>query len=442
MKPLHRRFPALLPNATIRIHSWTWVGISVLLIVLQLLFPQRTWTTLLIIMGGVWLLAFLWTFALGRRLSLEREMRYGWAQVGDVLQERYTIYNDSLLPAIWLEVRDHSTIPDYHTGCVTSISGRQILSWRTEGTCTRRGLFTLGPTSLHSGDPLGLCSVEVRHPNSTVLLVLPPVLPLPSIEIAAGGVAGEGRLKRHSAMETTVSVETIREYVQGDPLHAIHWPTSARRNALFVRQFDHKPQADWWIFLDLERRSQAGDGARSTEEYGIILAASLANQGIRQGRRVGLVTHGTDLTWLPPRHSSEQLMNILRTLAVVQVGARPLADLLTDAQRSIRRGASLIIITSNTEKDWLAPLFQLNTQGLAPTVLLLDPAAFGSERSIKGIDKALNDRSISHSLIPPELFDRDEARPGKQGKWEWKVVGPGKVVAVHRPAQSEWRRLG
>lgn len=410
--------------------------------ILQLFFPSRTWMTLLIIIGGTWLISLLWTFILGYGLSLEREMRYDWAQVGDVLQERYTVYNDSFLPAIWLEVQDHSTIPDYQTGRVTSINAKEILSWQTEGTCTRRGLFTLGPTSLHSGDPLGLCSVEVRHPNSTVLLVLPPILPLPTIEIAAGGVAGEGRLKRHTAMETAVSVETIREYTQGDPIHAIHWPTSARRNALFVRQFDHTPQADWWIFLDLEHRIQAGDGARSTEEYGIILAASLANRGIRQGRKVGLTAHGAELTWLPPQHSSGQLIKIMRALAATQTGARPLADLLIEAQHSIRRGASLIVITSNTEADWLAPLFQLNLHGIAPTVLLLNPASFGSERSTKGIEAALTDHGISHSQIPPELFDTAEARPGKQGRWEWKVIGPGKVVVVHRPTKSEWRRLG
>ena len=92
--------------------------------ILQLFFPNRTWMTLLIIIGGTWLISLLWTFILGHGLSLEREMRYDWAQVGDVLQERYTVYNDSFLPAIWLEVQDHSTIPDYQTGRVTSINAK------------------------------------------------------------------------------------------------------------------------------------------------------------------------------------------------------------------------------------------------------------------------------------------------------------------------------
>jgi uncharacterized protein (DUF58 family) len=438
----NKRIRKLLPNGKIRVHSWTWVLVSVLLIGLQLAWPSRTWTTLLILLGGTWLVALLWTFALGRGLSIQREMRYGWAQVGDMLQERYTLVNDSLLPAPWLEVQDHSSIPDYQTGRLTAINGREILSWQSQGVCTRRGLFTLGPTSIRSGDPLGLCSVEILQADSVNLLILPPVLPLQSIEIAAGGYVGEGRRPRRTALETTVSVETIREYAAGDPLRAIHWPTSARREALFVRQFDHMPAADWWIFLDLESRVQAGSGSRSTEEHGVILAASLADWGIRLGKKVGFVTHGERLAWLPPRHSSAQLMDIMRALAVAHTGERPLTDLLAEAKHSLRLGASLIVITSNTDGGWIAPLLQLLNNGITPTVLLFDPASFGGEASIKEVKGVLASRGITNALIPPELFDRPEAHPGKQGRWEWQVVAPGKVVPVHRPAKADWRPLG
>ncbi len=312
-------FPS--PSFTkIRLHSRLWPVLTILLLLVQLVWPSRAWMTLLIIMGGIWVISFLWTFSLARHLFLERALRYGWAQVGDQLEERFTVINDSYLPALWLEVEDHSNLPDYTAGRVTSVGASASLEWKTSGVCTRRGLFTLGPTTLRSGDPLGLCSLEIQHPNSTILLVLPPVLPLPPIEVAAGGRTGEGRRPRRAALETTVSVETVREYVPGDPLKAIHWPTSAKRNMLYVRQFEHTPSSDWWIFLDLEQSVQAGTGSASTSEHGIIMAASLADRGIRQGYSVGLVTCGQELTWMPPQRTSGHLMSILRTLALVQPG--------------------------------------------------------------------------------------------------------------------------
>ena len=423
------------------LHSRLWPILTILLLLLQLIWPSRAWSTLLILMAGSWLLSFFWTRSLARGLFLERKMRYGWAQVGDQLEEQFTIINDSLLPGLWLEVEDHSNLPDYAAGRVTSIGANQSMEWKTAGACTRRGLYTLGPTTLRSGDPLGLCSFELIYPNLTVLLVLPPVLPLPSIEIAAGGRAGEGRRPRREALETTVSVETVREYVPGDPLKAIHWPTSARRNLLYVRQFEHMPSSDWWIFLDLERRAQVGSGSDSTEELGVILAASLANRGLSEGHSVGLVTCGQELTWIPPQHLSGHSMGILRALALAQPGERPLAKLLDDAQKSIRHGASLIIITPNVQADWAAAMLQLVRIGITPTVLLLDPASFGGTESPTGTLALLNDYGIAHNLIQRDLLDRPEAHPGKQGKWEWRVVGRGKTVAVRKPADTGWRAL-
>ena len=428
--------------AKIRINSRLWPVLSILLVFLQLFWPNRAWSTLLIILAGSWLLGFFWTLSLARHLFIERQMRYGWAEVGDLLEERFTIINESFLPALWLEVQDHSDLPGYTAGRVTSIGGNQSMEWKTEGACTRRGLFNLGPTTLRAGDPFGLCSMELLRPNATLLLVLPPVLPLPAIEIAAGGRAGEGRRPRRAALETTVSVETVREYVAGDPLKSIHWATSARRDALFVRQFEHMPASDWWIFLDLERRVQLGSGFESTEEHAVILAASLANRGQHEGHAVGLVACSPDLTWIAPRHSSGQLMQLLRALALARPGDRPLSDLLEDAHKSVRHGASLIIITPNVQADWAASMLQLVRLGITPTVLLLDPLSFGGTDSTAGAVALLNEYGIAHNVIRSDLLNRPEARPGKQGKWEWRTLGRGKVVAVRKPADTGWRTMG
>lgn len=428
--------------AKVHLHSRLWLVLSIVLVLLQLLWPDRVWTTLLIILGGSWLVGFFWTLSLARHLSLERRMRYGWAQVGDLLEERFTVTNDSRLPALWLEVDDHSDLPGYAIGRVTAIGPNQSMQWKTQGSCLRRGLFNLGPTSLRAGDPLGLCSLEILQPNRAILLVLPPVLPLPAIEIAAGGRAGDSRRTGRAALETTVSVETVREYIPGDPLKAIHWPSSARREALYVRQFEHVPSSDWWIFLDLNSRVQVGGGSESTEEHGIILAASLAQRGLREGHAVGLVTGSPGLTWYPPQHSSGHLQTMLRALALAKPGEWSLAALLADAQRSVRQGSSLIIITPDVRADWAAAMLQLVRMGMPPTVLLLDPLSFGGSASPAGAQAFLDEYGIAHTTIRSDLLNRPETRPGQQGKWEWRVLGRGKTVAVHKPADTGWRTLG
>ena len=72
------------------------------------------------------------------------------------------------------------------------------------------------------------------------------------------------------------SPETQRDrrhgaHIPGDSLHTIHLldhrPTRARPSCRFSMA---TPSGDWWVILDLEKRSQAGDGWELTIELGVI----------------------------------------------------------------------------------------------------------------------------------------------------------------------------
>ena len=97
---------------------------------------------LLVVMGGLWALCYFWARALRNGLTLEREMRFGWTQVGDRLEERFVLTNTSNAPAIWVEVQDLSSMPGYDTSRGTGISGITSNEWRTQGRLyTPRGLY-------------------------------------------------------------------------------------------------------------------------------------------------------------------------------------------------------------------------------------------------------------------------------------------------------------
>jgi uncharacterized protein (DUF58 family) len=391
-------------------------------------------------LGGAWLLSYLWARSLARSLRLVREMRFGWVQVGDRLVERFTLLNDGWAPALWVELVDHSTLPDYQVGRGTRVGGERSVRWHTDALCTRRGLFSLGPASLETGDPFGLYSVALDYPASLPLMVLPPIVPLPSIEVAPGGRIGEG-LPRTDALERTVSAASVREYAPGDSLRWIHWRTSARQNGLFVRLFDGTPAGDWWIILDMNRRVQAGEGRDGTEEHGVILAASLADRGLRSGRAVGLVAGGESLVWLPPREGEPQRWEILRSLAQVSLGSRPLPELLMHMRSGMRQRASLVIITPQVDTVWVDALLLLVRRGAIPTVLLLDPVSFGGSGDIQAARTALTDMGVTHYVVARDLLDRPEARPAYERDREVIETGLGWPISFRRAPGRAWRVL-
>jgi uncharacterized protein (DUF58 family) len=428
------------PALRLRLNSWLLPALVVVLLVLQLVSPYRGWVVFLVGLGGVWLISYVWVRLLARGLRFSRVVRFGWAQVGDRLEERFELTNDGAVPVLWVEVVDHSTMPDYPAGWTTEVEAHRLRRWSRWATCSRRGLFTLGPTTLLVGDPFGVYTVSLRYFASMPFLILPPVLSLPSIRVSPGGQSGEGN-PRPNAPERTISAASVREYVPGDNRRWIHWRTTARQGSLYVRLFDGTPAGDWWIVLDMDRGAQVGEGDDSTEEHGVVLAASLGNLGLQLQRSVGLVMHGQDLVWLPPEGGDTQRWKILRDLALVSPGQHPLSDLLVQMKPVIHRHASLVVITPAVDRAWVEALLPLMKRGVVPTVLLLDPVSFGGTGDASETVGLLTNLGVTHYVITPDLLNSSEVQPAWQASWGWEVLDSGRVVPAGRPRDVAWRSL-
>jgi len=411
-----------------------------ILFVLTIIDSYPGWRLLLSGLGGAWLISYIWARSMAQNVRIRREMRFGWAQVGDQLEERFTLTNSHWIPCLWCEVIDHSDMPGYKSSRVTAVGGGERNRWRSLGLCTHRGIFTLGPTSLRMSDPLHVYGVEISESHSMSLMVTPPVVPLGTIEVAPGGRVGMGR-PLANAPERTVSAAGVREYIPGDSMRWVHWRTTARRDDFYVRLFESTPAGDWWIILDVDNKVQTGAEPDSTEEHAVILAASLADRGLRLGRAVGLVAHGDPLIWLPPKDGDGQRWEILRSLAQLTPADQPLVNLITGIRPTLGRNTSVVIITPNVDGDWVRGLLPLIWAGAAPTVMLLDPQSYGATKSSLAILALLARWSIHRYMITPDTLNRSEARPGRQGHLDWRVSPSGRVVLAGQQSDLAWKEL-
>ena len=428
-------------TARLKFNSALLPLLTVAMLVMQLFDPSKVWQTMLAAFGGALLVSWLWARSLRDGLRLTREVRFTWAQVGDKLEEQFTLTNDGLVPATWVEMVDHSTLPDYSAARAIGIGNQETNKWHTTGVCTQRGVYTLGGTTLRSSDPLGIFTVEVYQPESVSLMVTPPVIPLPQVEVMPAGWLGDGR-PRPNSLEQTVNALTVHEYQHGEPLRQIHWPTTARRNSLYTRVLDGSPANDWWIVLDAEESVQAGHGWESTLELGVILAMSLADRGFHARHSVGLLASGDQTIWLKPKQEDENhRLQITRALATLKLGQLSLADLLARAGPTLGHRTSIIIITPSINSEWLTPLTSLLWRGITPTILLMDPASFGSAHHADSFADVLSQMGISRFLLNRSLLLQPEARPGWRGQWEWRIMPTGKAISARPPGDLTWRKL-
>ncbi|MCS7220649.1 MAG: DUF58 domain-containing protein [Anaerolineae bacterium] len=401
----------------------------------ELVSPARVWVYLFVGITGLTLAAYLWARQMRDNVHLVRQTRGTWVTVGDALEEFFVIRNLGFLPVLWAEVHDRSNIPGYNVSRVVACDAQGEYRWTTKGVCRRRGVYTLGPTEVRMGDPFGLFQVTLRYPETDTILVYPRVMHLPSLELPRGAASGRARASQRSH-ERALMAATVRLYQPGDSLHLIHWPISAHRGELMVKEFDTELSGNLWIILDLDEAVQAGEGEESTLEYGVILAASLASELLRHGERraVGLVAFGQQQTFLLPQPGQAQLWRILRALASATPSPEwPLRQVLTDVGPVLGHGQTVAIITASLSTDWLPALLPLTRRGISSAVILMDPSSFDgrepSDETIASLRGLWAEHRIASHVIRQGYPFRPLIRQIRR-RVEYKVLGTGRVVPV------------
>jgi uncharacterized protein (DUF58 family) len=333
-----------------------------------------------------------------RGIQFKRSSRMLRSQVGQIFEEKFDVINPGRLPRLWIEIRDEGNLPgSYSSHVLTMVGGGETHTYISRTRLMLRGVFSLGPTRLISGDPFGLFPVNRTFQGENSLLVYPMLLEIHSFPNPPGMLPGGEALRRRT-LQITSNAAGVREYAPGDPLNRIHWLSTARRNRLMVKEFELDPLAEVWIFVDSSRDVQV-DQPRpavqfepqevwrkkyqfklppSTIEYAVTIAASLSRYYIQRGRAVGLVSTGHSLRVLPSDRGGRQLGKILEALALLQPEVDlPLHAMVEAQARYLPRGSTVVVITPSGSDGVYLTADILRRRGLRPVIVMVDAASFG-----------------------------------------------------------------
>lgn len=377
----NRSFPA-----HVRItHNILWpLLLAPLLLLNQLVTPHPVWVVLLVTLVSLYALALFWVRHQALLVTLTRRRTGALLVAGDELSEEFELRNGSVLPVLWAEFLDHSDLPDYHPGRVIGCGGNTSYRWAAKMTCRRRGVYRLGPYQLVLGDPFRFFTLTIDFADRETVLIYPRVLHLPPVPLPIGSTTGTARRQR--PLWGAQPAATVRDYQATDSLRYVHWPTTARRSQLMVKELETEPSGAVWIVLDLDQRVHQGEGDLGTLEYSIIVAASLTAQLVHSSdqRAVGLFTisGGTDGDAQPsvitraPQSGPAQLWSILAALAPVQPSVVGLAELLRTARPALGQRSTIVVVTARptalrVEGDWPAQLVHLQATGVMSSVGLV-----------------------------------------------------------------------
>jgi len=374
-------------------------------------------------------LAYLWSWSNLQGITVTRDVGTRRAQVGEEARERLVIDNDWPLPKLWIEVQDHSDMPLHAAGFVTYLPGHDRRRWIVRTPCTMRGKWTLGPVTIHSGDPFGIFKLEKPIDATADIIVYPATIDLPDFRLPSAELPGGADLRTRT-FHVTPNVSTIREYVPGDSFNRIHWRSTARTNKLMVKEFELDPTADVWIVADMHERSQAiADVQRtlfrdrrmhrdiqvpeSTEEYIVSAAASVGRHLLNGNRNVGLLAWGQHREVIPPEREARQLYKILESLAILRShSTHSLAEVLLAESAQFSRSSTMVIITCSVDQSWVSSIQQLMYRGIRAVVIFIDPETFGGWPGTDGVLRKLNELRIPvYRVTQGQLLDQALRQP-------------------------------
>lgn len=139
----------------------------------------------------------------------------------------------------------------------------------------RRGRYEIGPLRLKMVDPFGLAQITSEATAAHTFLVHPRVEPL-----TLPRDAGDRRSVSTSALRQPTGARgedfyALREYVRGDDLRKVHWPSTARRGKVMIRQEETPWHTRATIVVDDREGAHGGRGDQSSLERAVEAAAAV-----------------------------------------------------------------------------------------------------------------------------------------------------------------------
>ncbi|WP_027346197.1 DUF58 domain-containing protein [Hamadaea tsunoensis] len=218
-----------------------------------------------------------------------------------------------------------------------------------------RGRYEVGPLSIRMTDPFGLCELTRAFPSTDHLVVIPQVVPLPSVRLA-GEFAGSGDSRARSVSVHGEDDAATREYRHGDDLRRVHWRSTARVGELMVRREEQPWESRATVLLDTRANAHRGEGPTASFEWAVSAAASIAMHLREAGYRVRLVSDGSIDIDVTDAAGEAHMMDRLAEVKLSK--ASGVAPLVQHARRRADGGLILAVFgqLSDVEVQMLAGL--------------------------------------------------------------------------------------
>jgi len=258
---------------------------------------------------------------------------------------------------------------------LVSLKRGETLSWKYTFS-GKRGFHIFDSLQVSASDPFGLINIRQQIPTNGQILILPLAPRVRRIAIRTRSTRVYSGIIPARQGGSGVDFFGVREYQQGDALHAVNWRVSARHaQALYANEYEQERVADVGIILDARMQVNRLGEKLSIFDESVVAAASLADAFLSSGNRVGLLVYGQFINWTLPGYGKQQRERVLQALARAMPGeSQAFAGIYIP--RSLFPAQSQLVFISPLLAEDVEPLVRLRAQGYSVIVVSPNPVRF------------------------------------------------------------------
>jgi uncharacterized protein (DUF58 family) len=239
-----------------------------------------------------------------------------------------------------------------------------------------RGRHRFAPVRLSIADPFGLAEAGLALEERQALVVYPRLSDLEQLFFDGGAGPEHGRrllLRRPVGFE----LHSVRDYQQGESLRRVHWPSTARRGLLMVKELEDSPRDEVAVLLDGDPTAVTGAPPNSSFDAAVRVAGSILLAQSRRGRRSVLVLNTAGRETQVVSSEGPEWRRALELLAAAEPDAQgPAASLLQSGEGPAVRSLELVVVTSRLERSLLDRLLERALTRRAAALVYVEPESF------------------------------------------------------------------
>jgi uncharacterized protein (DUF58 family) len=273
-----------------------------------------------------------------------------------------------------------------------------------------RGRYSISPAVISVEDPFGFACHQTELDVPGAIIVYPQLVILDALFSDAGMRLTDGRrmlLHRQSGFDP----HSVREHEPGDSLRRVHWPTSARRGKLMVKELEDAPRDESLVVLDADGSQAGGSGRDNPFEIAVRVAGSLVRAQTSRGRRAGLLVNDSVRTYQAVHSLEGDWALALETLAFVEAdGRHPVAALLVEGAGVVAVAVDVTVVTWTLTPRLAERLIQRSRGPGGAALVYVDPASFpgGDSRGRAASETIAQLKRIERADIPVTVIRRGD----------------------------------